>query len=348
VPASPAPQQQSYQSNIRTMADDLSSLKSGKQPQGTTLPKPVMPSPAPAPRPTPAPVQPVRPTAPTMPSTIPTLPTAKAPANPNQFFVPETPKAQGNSRNLLFIGIGAAVIVFGVLYWFLFIRPTATDIVEVPIETFTPRPTATPRVAIASIFPSSAGTVTFTADADPFQTFTAGLKTIVVSSGRLGVLTVSDANTGQPLLPFGFFDRLLIPYPVELKPALGNDDGVILAYGQQESFNAKGQVVQNTTASTRFAFVTRVSDSAAATLRTWEPTMTDTLESLFGVNKVKNSGPFSDAFYQGTSIRFKNFAYPDSAIDYALIPYNGVTYLVMANSREAMFAVISALNPPGK
>ena len=331
------------------MADDLSSLKSGKQPQGTTLPKPVMPSPAPAPRPAPAPVQPpVRPTAPIMPSTTPTLPTAKAPANPNQFFVPETPKAQSNSRNLLFIGIGVAVIVFGVLYWFLFIRPAATDVAEVPIETFTPRPTATPRVAIASIFPSSAGTIAFTAGADPFQTFTAGLKTIVVSSGRLGVLTVSDANTGQPLLPFGFFDRLLVPYPVELKPALGNDDGVILAYGQQESFSTKGQVVQNATASTRFAFVTQVSDFAAATLRTWEPTMTDTLAALFGVTKTKNSGPFSDALYQGTSIRFKNFAYPDMAIDYALVPYNGVTYLVMANSRETMFAVISALNPPGK
>ena len=76
--------------------------------------------------------------------------------------------------------------------------------------------------------------------------------------------------------------------------------------------------------------------------------MTDTLAALFGVTKTKNSGPFSDALYQGTSIRFKNFAYPDMAIDYALVPYNGVTYLVMANSRETMFAVISALNPPGK
>lgn len=371
-----------YQSNIRTMADDLASLKSGHQPQGTTMPRPVAPVPAPVkpaspampspltgpgplPKPvTPAPVKltppssapaparpampaPARPAMPQMaPPPSPVRPAP--PGRPDQLYTPEKPVSSGGrNRNLLFIIIGVAVVAFGILYWALFIRPGGESVVDIPTQTAMPLPTATPRIPVSSLFSGSAGTITLTADADPLQTFLNGIKTMTLPARQLGVLAVSDASAGQALSPFQLLDRMLIAYPVDLKPLSRNDDGVILAYGQQEAFNAKGQPVQGA-ASPRWAIVTAVSDSAAASLRSWEPTMTDNLAVAFGVDKAKNTGPFSDALYQGIAVRYKNFAYPDKAIDYALVTYSGKTYLVMASSREAMFAVLNVFSPLGK
>ncbi len=368
APVAAAPAPQAYQSNIRTMADDMASLKSGQQPQGTTAPrtpaapvapapvapvapKPAQPVPAPAPvmsnasmpKPTPSAAMPK----PSMPQ-APSAPVA-APKSSNQFYVPETPVSGGskNSRSLLFAGAGVAVVVLAVLYWFFFIKP-GTPAVEVPIQTATPTavPTATPLVPVSMLFQGSAGTIAFGATGDPLTTLTTGEKVLSLAPGQLGVLTVTDA--GRALLPLNLFDRLGVAYPVDLKPASSSADGVILAYGQSESFNAKGQPVQNTTASVRLAFVTRVSSSAAASLRSWETSMTDNLAALFSINKAKNTGPFSDALYQSTTIRFKNFAFPDMTIDYTLVSYNGQSYLVMANSREAMYATLNVLHPLGK
>ncbi len=365
-PASPAPQ--SYQSNIRTMADDMASLKTGQQPQGTTMPRTPAPStPAPVapaskpvipaspvapqnsnvsmPKPTPAPAMP-KPVAPQAPAPAPLA--SAAPKQGNQFYVPETlagtPK--GNSRSLLFVGAGLAVVVLAVMYWFFFIKPAPE--VEVPIVTATPTATAAPRLPVSSLFQGSAGTISIASGSDPFQTFSAGLKVLVVTPGQLGVLVVSDAATNKNLFPFDLFDRFSIAYPLDLKPATGTEDGVILAYGQSESFNVKGQVVQNSSPVLRLAFVTKVSNSAAASLRSWETTMPENIARLFGITPSKNTGPFSDGSYQSIPLRFKNFAFPDMTIDYALVSYNGESYMIMANSREAMYAVINVLRPAGK
>jgi hypothetical protein len=379
-PSTPTPAPRPYQSNIRTMADDLASLKSGQQPQGTTIPR--MPAPAPMPvpakpsAPTPAqpsaplanvvipkavptrPIMPVKPAmpAPAMPKTVPspatpvmprpmpTAPIQPTKPNPSQFYVPETPvQSSGGNHNLIFISIGAAVVVLGVLYWFLFIRTPSAPVAEVPTETLTPSPTATPRIPVSSIFSGSAGTIALASGADPLKTFIAGVKIATLSLGNLGILAVTASGSNNVLLPFDLFDRLLVTYPADLKPAVGNNDGVILAYGQRESFNTKGQLIQDAAPSVRVVFISQVSGSSATTLQTWESTMTDNLATLFSINKIKNPGLFMDTLYQGTAIRFKNFPNPDMSIDYALVPYNGATYLVMANSREAMFAAVSVL-----
>lgn len=249
---------------------------------------------------------------------------------------------------MLFIGIGVAVIVLGVLYWAFFIRQSDTQVAEVPTVSSTPVPTPTPRIVISSMFQNTAGTIALSAGTDPFQTFSSGLKTIVVAPGQLGILTVTDASASQPLLPFEFFDRTLTAYPVQIRPTGTSNDGVILAFGQEEAFNAKGQSVTPTTPTNRLAFISQVPDTAAADLRSWESTMTDNLANLFGVNKAKNTGPFGDASYQGVNVRYKNFPNPDSTIDYALVTFSGRTYLVMTNSRQAMFAVLNVLRPLGK
>jgi len=66
------------------------------------------------------------------------------------------------------------------------------------------------------------------------------------------------------------------------------------------------------------------------------------------IDKTKNTGQFRDNSYQGVAIRFKNFPNPDRSIDYAVMSSNGKTYLVLAGSREAMFAAIDAFMSVGR
>ncbi|MFH0873451.1 MAG: hypothetical protein V1846_01275, partial [Candidatus Komeilibacteria bacterium] len=315
-------------------------------------PKPVMPAPAPTipSKPVMPPTVPFKPAPapmPAMPSkpSVPPVATPN-PSGPNQFYVPEASVKTSSGRSLVFIGIGSAVIVLGVLYWFFFIH-TPNQIVKEPTETFTPVPTATPRIPISSLFSGSAGTIALL-PTDSLQTFVNGVKTVNVLAGQLRILAVTASDSSDVLLPFDLFDRLLLTYPSELKPNIDNDDGVVLVYGQQEVFNNKGQLIQGATSSTRLVLISQVSDSAAAVLRTWEATMTDNLATLFNVNKTKNTGEFSDALYQGQPIRFKNFPNPDMSIDYTLVTYNGASYMIMANSRESMFATINAFYSQGK
>src|SRR3989344_2568833 len=161
VPPSP-PGVKEYQSSIRTMNEDMSRLKQGQKPTGIDIPRKVeQVTPIPQPTP-PKPAIPVpqfkvpsvnlgetKKTAPLAQSrNIPTIPSTPKAESKTQIYVPQEGQP-GDNRNILFIGIGAVVLVAGFAYWFFVLRSPAPEIVT---ESPTPTPTVTPVQNLSSIF----------------------------------------------------------------------------------------------------------------------------------------------------------------------------------------------------
>lgn len=367
---------QSYQSNIRTMKDDLSNLKSGQQPQGVNIPrtidppKPTTPPLAPTPKAIPAP--------PTKNSTaqmgqaqktapLPYMPATKVPPSQSystpapvklpdvssQMLVPEAPASAGNPKNrvILLGGIVVAAVVLVVAYWYFMIRQSTEVVEATPIPTLSATPTATPIDVFESVFPNKSGSITLPANGDPASAFQASLGLLPVDPGKIGTVSVVNlspvGSSSEDLSVLGLFDRFLIQYPVEFK-SLVSPHSVILVYGQQETFDAKGRPVANPSPTKRLVLVSEANSSLVDSLKTWEASMTQALSGLLAFDKTKNKGPFLDNSYQGASIRFKNFSNPDHTIDYTVMQYGGRSYWIMSNSREAMFAAINSFLVPGK
>ena len=375
-----------YQSSIRTMSDDLAKLKAGQQPQGVNIPRKIDNTPVPA-KPvvpaTPAPVPskpgatasmplatksaplssvpsqtqkapistPIpRPVMPSMPPATP-VPATKLDQK-NQFYVPPTeskPVGSG-SRKFIFVSIAVVVVLLGGLYWYFMIRPDQVA-VESPTPTFTPRPTVTPNQDILStIFTNRGGAIALPLSGDPATAFSGGIST--QSNIIPGTLTVIDIVSGasssaQALTITGLFNRFVASYPAGLSTVLGQNYKFLL-YGQKESFDSKGRPVTDIIPGYRLVMINEIASSSVSILQGWESTMSTNLSNIMAITPTKNTGSFVSTSYKGLSVRFKNFPYPDHSIDYALVQYSGKTYLVIAGSREAMFATIDVFSIPGK
>ncbi len=268
----------------------------------------------------------------------------------NQFYVPPADAKPASSRNMIFVGIAVAVAIFGGLYWYFMIRSSSTDqIVDSPIVTFTPRPTTIPDV-LSTIFMTRGGTIVLPSAGDPATAFSNG----VAAQPNItpGTFTAIDIAVGasssiQVLTIPGLLDRFLASYPPTLQASLGKDYKFLL-YGQKEAFDGKGRLVTNVSPGPRLVMISEIASSSIDILYGWESTMSANLSGVMGITPTKNTGPFAGASYNGASVRFKNFAYPDHSIDYVLIDHNGKTYLVIAGSRESMFATVDAFSVPGK
>ena len=167
-----------------------------------------------------------------------------------------------------------------------------------------------------------------------------------------GTFTVIDIASGasssaQVLTISGLLNRFGASYPPAFQSALGQNYKFLL-YGQKESFDSKGRPVTNIIPGSRLVMVSEIASSSADILLGWEATMSTNLSGVMAVTPAKNTGLFLATSYNGTPVRFKNFPYPDHSIDYALVQHNGKVYLVIAGSREAMFATIDAFSVLGK
>lgn len=377
-----------YQSSIRTMTDDLAKLKAGQQPQGVDVPRKIDNTPIPAKpvvptTPAPAPSGP-KPTI-SMPSATKSAPLPSAPASQalkipvpapiprpvmpsatkvpaakldqkNQFYVPpadtKSASVSSGSRSLIFVGIAVVVVLLGGLYWYFMIGSSNTPVaVESPVVTLTPRPTATPNPDVLStIFTTHGGAIVLPSSGDPVTAFSNGISAQPnITPGTFTVIDIASgaSNSAQILTISGLLNRFIASYPPALQTALGQNYKFLL-YGQKESFDSKGKPVTNVVAGSRLVMVSEIASSSASILQGWEPTMSTNLSGVMAFTSSKNTGPFLATNYNGVSVRFKNFPYPDHSIDYALIQYNGKTYLVIAGSREAMFAAIDTFSVPGK
>ena len=83
------------------------------------------------------------------------------------------------------------------------------------------------------------------------------------------------------------------------------------------------------------------SDTLVQDLIDWEATIKDDLKELFLIENLSDAATeeFQDKIHNDVYIRYMNFPTPDLSLDYALINGN----LVIATSRESMFAIIDKL-----
>jgi hypothetical protein len=226
------------------------------------------------------------------------------------------------------------------------------QVAETPIVTFTPRPSATPNPDVLStIFMTRGGTIALPASGDPVTAFNNAISAQPnIVSGTFTVIDIaSGASSGsaQPLTITGFLNRFVVSYPANLQTALGQNYKFLL-YGQKETFDSKGRPVTNVAPGPRLVMVSEIASSSASIFQGWEPTMSTSLSGVMAITPAKNTNAFTATNYKDVSVRFKNFSYPDHSIDHALVQYNGKTYLIIAGSREAMFATIDAFSVLGK
>lgn len=365
-PMGPPPPPKEYQSSIRTMGSDLGSIKSGQKPAGIEIPRKIEPStfqPAPTPL-SPKPQAPgssfkipsvqlgqtekTRPLTPPSPS-VPSFPPKKepVPSGPS-IAIPEVGARSGVNR-WVFIGIAGILVVLGVAYWFFFLRPGTPVVVETPTPTVTP--SETPAQTLSSYFAGETQSVILPSSGDAVSFFLQAIKTDQIQGGSFKQIIVksvigTEATPVEQSLP-DVLSRFLISLPDAVKNNLNPQGSAILVYGQKESFNASGGLIQETVAKPRLVLISEVTDSSPLLegMTNWEPSLTSSFKSLFEITWKKSTPPtFLDNTYGGVAIRYANFNYPDKSIDFGVVQAaNNKSYLVIADSREAIFTAIDRL-----
>jgi len=358
-----------YQSSIRTMSSDISSLKSGQQLSGVPMPRKIED-------------RPVIQSSPTIKPTVPNAPAQNTPwakiemgqleksatlnnqpsvsqasgQNSNKPLLPPPPitipeKKVGVNRNVMFSGIAViALIVLGA-YWFFILRTPNEPIVEIPTPTpvISETPTPTPTPTLGSIITGQPIAVELPASGDPQIAFKNTLKSSSISAGKIQSInpSIKSGEVITTLKPDALLDKLLVTYPASVKPILAEQDSYFYYFGQSETFDAKGVLTPGTPISQRLVIISEVKNPTLAieSMKTWETTMPADLNLFFDLGYKKGAkATFLDNLYKGNSIRYVNFPWPDKSIDYSFIrASNGKNYLVMANSRQAMYSAIDQL-----
>ncbi|OGN16429.1 MAG: hypothetical protein A3C88_01240 [Candidatus Yanofskybacteria bacterium RIFCSPHIGHO2_02_FULL_50_12] len=356
-----------YQSNIRTMADDISKIKAGQQPQGVPVPRKIEPSKPPAPSvkpsvptppapptggpkismPAPLAAQPLKPSMPPKPVPVPVPVPPPAPAPKSE--TPPAPASSGN-RVMMLMALLAVVVLGGVAYWYFMIRTPVEVAIETPTPTATSEPTATPILGLAAIFPERGGAIILppgrdtTPDPNTSQAFRTAFEVQPLPIGKFSMLGLqgSTASASQSA-EMDIWDLLLISGPSTYRPIEGADSAILL-FKQTEGFDASGKSM--TSLERRLVLISEVESLESVNIN--EGIIPIHFAGIFGHDPNKSKGSFLETNYQGVTIRYKNFPYPDRSLDYAVIPYQDKNYLVLAGSREAMFATIDAFLVPGK
>lgn len=372
----PSVAQQGFTSSIRTMADDISKLKVGQKPSGESIQKTVSveaPSTPPViPRPTITPISPrsqleLGKAEKTQPLSAPGTGVKTTPVSPIQSAGPtlgrptitpgmqvSVPPATGGQsglrRFLLFAGIIIILVCSGYII-FLTLRNGSKVAIETPTPSQRALPSITPTpsqaASIASVFAAPIEEAELANTGNPTQDLRTRINAFSIQSREFKQLAIRTASKGAEILSAQeVFDRLLISYPPALRNVLGSDSA-IFAYGQEEMFDSKGVKSIQPLPSKRFVFIFELKDPEAARmiLGQWEPDMAKALLGLLDSNPAISTGVL-DNTYQGVPIRFQNFHYPSTSIDYSIFASQktGKSYLVIAGSREAMYATIEKLH----
>lgn len=283
---------------------------------------------------------------------LPAAPTPQKPAGPLKppGIQPSVtvPSEKKGISTTLYLAIAGILVVGGFLYWFFVMRTPAPEVVLSP--TPTPTQTVTPMPVVRDLDDIFAGTpvnfeVVLSDDVSgDFSTF---VNTLTVVGGELlKVDLVQDVDgTLVPLTWLDMFDMDLTVYPFGLRNNAA--DLATFVYGQTEMYDEDGTINFSAQGLKRTVLVVRVSNVAAVeTMMTdWELTIADDLADYLFIDDTskEESMNFLDNAYKGVAIRYKNFPFPDITVDYALVEAAGQDYLVIAGSREAMYAAIDVL-----
>lgn len=349
----PIPQTDRFKSLVRTMAEDLEAAKKGIKPESKpfeikpppkTIPTPSEPSPSGGPKiaPPPPPLK-MPPQAPqiklgpaerTKPLESPKL---GPPAPPIGAAIPK--KFKLNPKILIIVL--AVIIAFAGAWWFLNREP---EIV------FTPTPTTTPTPVFPGLFEIFGDVYPIIiSSTDNFAaSFNNSIKNVSpLTAGKFTALSVTDENGRRHPLS-EIFQKLQISIPEGLLENLAPNEWFLVAYGQKELFDQNGLLTFNQTPKVKLGLIAKATNPILlrSALNGWEITLTDDLKDFFGVNLTKaTSEAFLDNIYGGTNVRYRNFPYADSSIDYAIInlPQFNLDYFVLTNSRESIYSAIDLL-----
>jgi hypothetical protein len=373
----PAPQNiKEYQSSIRTMASDVGNVKTGKDiSSGVPIPRTVENRPQVAMPASPQAGSQIGQSSGQQPSSVTiTLgekqraanlnPLAQKPTSPNQDNKPQpqttivVPEGYASSsKNIIFAGIAALVVLGGAAYWFFVLREPA-DIPIIP--TTSPRvsvssspsitPTPTPQVILETVLAGSSKKITFGTTGDPLAIFQKGVKEEKIANGLIEKLLVSQ-TIGSESRQFTLSEslsKMLITYPASMSSAFSGKNALMAIYSQKEQFDKAGVLIPNATPVNRLIILSEIVDpiKVKANMKSWETNIASDFNSLFELGYKKGAVvAFLDNIYKGNSIRYVNFPYPDKSIDYAVVAAaNKKTYLVITNSRESMYSVINQLS----
>lgn len=350
---------QEYRSSIRTMGEDIASIKSGQKPLGVDIPRKITPEMPKAPAPAtlkseeplssgPRPAVGLGRAEKT--GSLPFTPTSKGPETPKPpiiqppIVVPE--KKRRFLSPMFYISIAGALVIGGILYWYLILRAPTPEVVLSP----TPTPTLTPTPVIKGLGDIFEGVpVNFEVGVSDnvgrdFKTF---VGTLSVASKEFLKIDLVE-NIEDALVPLNFlnmFDLDLITYPTALRDNVF--DSIVAVYGQSEMFNKDGNINSSPQNQKKTAFVATVKDRVAVQLamKDWENRVAEDLADYMLISDTTKeaNANFLDNTYRGISVRYKNFPFPDTTVDYAIVEAAGQNYLVIAGSREFIYAAIDVL-----
>lgn len=347
----PTPQTDKFKSLVRTMAEDLEAAKKGIKPESKPFeikpPPPGSPKIAPPPPPLKMPPQAPQiklgPAERTKPLELPKL-KPPPPAGP-------VPKKFALSPKLLIIVL-VLLAVFGGAWWLLTREPK-------PVVVSTPTPTPIPTPAFPGLFEiiGDAYPIVISSTDNFITSFNNSIKNVSpLAVGKFTALSMTDENGSRyPLSEI--FQKLQISIPGELLENsfagellknLDPNEWLLVAYGQQEMFDQNGLLTLGQAPKIKLGLIAKAIDviSLRSTLNGWEPTMTDDLKGFFGINLTKaTSEAFFDNIYGGTDVRYRNFPYADSSIDYAIVNLSqfNLNYFVLTNTRESIYSAIDLL-----
>lgn len=335
-PQPPAPQ--SAKSYIRTMEDDLEAAKKGLKPE----PKPFEIKPPPA-LSKPSPTPPTPPKLPSLPE-VKLGPTEKAKTLELPKPIPPLPAPKGKfaiSPKFLVILV-LILAAASAAIWFFAVRESKPKVVLTP----TPTPIPTPKSLSELI--TSESQITISSTENFLTALNNSLETISPSSGAFISLNIVDENGLRYSIP-QIFERLQIIPPSGILENLDASDWELAAYGQYEMYDQNGLLTFPESPKTKLGLIAKTAnpESLRSTLNTWETTMAGNLENLFDLDlRKKTSETFLDNVYSGTDIRYQNFPFADSTVDFAIVflPRFNAYYFVLTSSRESIYSAIDLLS----
>lgn len=331
------------------MAGDIGSISVGQAPAPVVVQTPGLPVAA---KPAPAVVR--APSAETMESKAPpVMPAAspeprKTPLPPPPITVPGIviPPESGSTMGRKIL-IGAGILMFLIIAFIVagMLIGGSTD--GQPTVTASAVPTATASSTVrtlVSYFGAPSGQLLLPDDTTVYGALYDALTVAAPPAGQGRVISVTTTS-GSPAAAtdiLGLADVL----PAGFRPVLAGP-WALVSFGQTEEFDDAGIAVMDAPASQRIVVVAEISDATAARqlLSQWESNGLASSAELFRVRPERQGTPsFVDGSYKTIPVRYLNFPYAHSSIDYAIVlASNGKNYLAFTTSRQSMFWVIDTL-----
>jgi hypothetical protein len=281
-------------------------------------------------------------------STAPAIPKPAAPAEQQEgkaladqgISIPESPGGKGKRK--LILGVVAIIVVLLLGYAIVSMlggdpEPVAT---RTPEQTATPTATLKPSVrSLASYFGQASGTLNAMDLTDDLGWLNQLRDLPGPPKDARSVNLIGPDDTD----PIGS----VLSMPSAVRTSLG-EDSIVLVFGQDELFDDDGAQQEVESPEQRLIFVIEVTDASSANqaMQAWEQSSLeeDVAFALVVTPNLAIVETFSDAAYRQIPLRYRNYPYADTSIDWGIVSAsNGANYLVISGSRQSIFFAIDQL-----